>query len=334
MQEKILITGVAGFVGFSLAIKLLNENKFVYGIDNLNHYYDVSLKKDRIKILKKYKKFNFSKVDLCNFDYLVSLFKKKKFKTVFNLAAQAGVRFSLKNPRQYIKSNVEGFFNILECCKKYKIKHLIYASSSSVYGANKNLPFSEKKTATHPIQLYAATKLSNEVMAHAYSALYNLPTSGIRFFSVYGPWGRPDQALFLFTKDIINNKPINVFNFGNHTRDFTYIDDLISGILKISKKVPKKNNFKKLTQDLSICPYQIYNLGSGKTIKLMKFIKLIEKNLKRKAKIKYLPLQKGDVINTSSDLTKAIKILKYKPKTSIEVGVKNFIKWYLSYYKS
>jgi len=306
MKEKILITGVAGFVGFSLALKLLKQNKIVHGLDNINNYYDVKLKEGRLKILKKFKKFFFYKIDIRSYSKLDKIFKIKRFTIVYNLAAQAGVRFSLKKPREYIESNIYGFFNILELSKNYKVKHLVYASSSSVYGANTNLPFSEKKIAVHPIQLYAATKLSNEIMAHSYSALYNLPTSGIRFFSVYGPWGRPDQALFIFTKSILEGKKINLFNYGNHSRDFTYIDDLINGIIKVGKKIPKyKKNIKRLTQDTSKFPYEIYNLGSNKNVKLMTFLKLIEKYLNKKAKLNLKPLQKGDVINTSSNLKKS-----------------------------
>jgi UDP-glucuronate 4-epimerase len=333
MKEKILITGVAGFVGFSLALKLLKQNKIVHGLDNINNYYDVKLKEGRLKILKKFKKFFFYKIDIRSYSKLDKIFKIKRFTIVYNLAAQAGVRFSLKKPREYIESNIYGFFNILELSKNYKVKHLVYASSSSVYGANTNLPFSEKKIAVHPIQLYAATKLSNEIMAHSYSALYNLPTSGIRFFSVYGPWGRPDQALFIFTKSILEGKKINLFNYGNHSRDFTYIDDLINGIIKVGKKIPKyKKNIKRLTQDTSKFPYEIYNLGSNKNVKLMTFLKLIEKYLNKKAKLNLKPLQKGDVINTSSNLKKSTGKLNYLPKVKVETGILKFIRWYTSYY--
>lgn len=333
MKEKILITGVAGFVGFSLALKFLKQNKVVHGLDNINNYYDVKLKEDRLKILKKFKKFFFYRIDIQEYSKLDKIFKIRRFSIVYNLAAQAGVRFSLKKPRQYIESNINGFFNILELSKKYKIKHLVYASSSSVYGANTNLPLSEKKIAVHPIQLYAATKLSNEIMAHSYSALYNLPTSGIRFFSVYGPWGRPDQALFIFTKNILEGKKINLFNYGNHSRDFTYIDDLINGIIKVGKRIPKyKKSIKKVTQDTSKFPYEIYNLGSNKNVKLMKFLKLIEKYLNKKAKLNLKPLQRGDVINTSSNLEKSIGKLNYLPKVKVETGILKFIRWYTSYY--
>ena len=336
MNKKILITGAAGFIGFSLAFKLLKQGKSIIGIDNINNYYDVNLKKDRLKILNKFKNFKFEKIDICNNLKLLNIFKKNKISLVYHLAAQAGVRYSLEAPEAYIYSNINGFFNILENSKKFKIKHLIFASSSSVYGANRNFPFSENNSCTHPIQLYAATKLSNESMAHSYSALFNLPTSGIRFFTVYGPWGRPDQALFLFTKNILDNKKINLFNFGNHTRDFTYIDDIVDGIIRIGNQIPKKNKkwkSKKPDPSFSKYPFEIYNIASNKNVKLTKYLKIIEKNLGKKAKINSLPLQKGDVKDVVSNINKIKKKLNYKPKINVEIGVKNFINWYRSYYK-
>ena len=335
-KNNILITGVAGFIGFHVAKKLLQNNKIsIVGIDNLNRYYSPRLKLSRLKILKQYPNFFFKKMNIVNYGQLKNLFKKNKFEKVINLAAQAGVRYSLKKPRTYIRSNIIGFFNIIDLSKDYKVKHLIYASSSSVYGANKNLPFPENSPANHPIQLYAATKLSNETMAHAYSSLYKLPTTGVRFFSVYGPWGRPDQALFIFTKKILNNQKIRLFNYGNHSRDFTYIDDLVEGILKILKKIPQttyNKSYKKLTQDTSVYPYEIYNLGSGKTVKLKKYLSLIEKFLGKKAKINYLSLQKGDVINVSCDISKAKKLLGYNPKTQVTKGIFKFVEWYLQFF--
>tara|TARA_X000000950_G_C13890314_1_gene650572 strand:- start:755 stop:1774 length:1020 start_codon:yes stop_codon:yes gene_type:complete len=331
-----LITGVAGFIGFSLALNLLKKKKLVFGIDNLNNYYDISLKKKRLSILKSYPNFKFQKVDLNNFKKLKNIFRLKKFTKVFHLAAQAGVRYSLEAPRAYINANINGFFNILECSKIFKVKHLIFASSSSVYGANRNFPFSESNSCTHPIQLYAATKLSNESMAHSYSSLYDLPTSGIRFFTVYGPWGRPDQALFIFTKNIIENKSINLFNYGNHTRDFTYIDDIVDGILKIGNSTPKKNNLwnsKKPDPSSSKFPYQIYNIASNKKVKLTTYLKILEKELGKKAKIKYLPLQKGDVQDVTSSIKKINRKLNYIPKVNVYEGICNFVKWYKSYYK-
>ncbi len=336
MKNKFdLITGVAGFIGFSLALKLLKKKKLVLGIDNLNPYYDVNLKKARLKILKKYKNFTFLKIDLTNDSILKKKLNKKRIKSIYHMAAQAGVRYSLEAPREYIKSNIIGFFNILELSKTKKIKHLIYASSSSVYGANKNFPFDEKNSCTHPIQLYAATKISNESMAHSYSSLYNLPTSGIRFFTVYGPWGRPDQALFIFTKNILNKTKINLFNYGNHTRDFTYIDDIVNGIEKIGKSIPKVNkkwNPKKPNPSFSKYPYQIYNIASNRKVKLTKYLDILEKKLNMKAKIKYLPLQKGDVPDVRSSIKKIKNQLNYNPKINVEIGISRFVDWYKSYY--
>ena len=335
MRNIHLVTGVAGFIGFSLALSLLKKKFNIIGIDNLNNYYDISLKKSRLKILKKFKNFEFIKLDLTKYSDLNKIFIKKKITTVYHLAAQAGVRYSIEAPRAYINSNIIGFFNILELSKTYKIKHLVYASSSSVYGANKNFPFSESDNCTHPIQLYAATKLSNESMAHSYSALYKLPTSGVRFFTVYGPWGRPDQALFLFTKNILENKKIKLFNYGNHTRDFTYIDDVIDGLIKIGKKIPtnnKKWKAEKPNPSFSKFPYQIYNIASNKKVKLTTYLKILEKELGKKAKIKYLPLQKGDVQDVTSSIKKINRKLNYIPKVNVYEGICNFVKWYKSYY--
>lgn len=265
-----------------------------------------------------------------------NLFKKYKIKKVINLAAQAGVRYSIENPDSYIKSNLVGFANILEACRNFKILHLTYASTSSVYGANTKQPFRESHNVDHPLQLYAATKRSNELMAHSYSNLFGLPTTGLRFFTVYGPWGRPDMALFIFTKNIIENKFINIFNKGRHVRDFTYVDDIVSGIILANDKVAKKNkkwNSRKIDPSKSRAPFKIYNIGNSKPVSLMKYIELIEKNLKKKAKKKFLPLQKGDVPKTLSDISRIKKDLNYNPKTSVEVGVKNFINWYLNFYK-
>jgi len=336
MKQKYLITGAAGFIGFHLAHKLLKQKKNVVGIDNLNTYYDVKLKKSRLNILKKFSNFKFYKIDICNYEKLNNLFFKNKFKKIYHLAAQAGVRYSLKQPREYIKSNMNGFFNILEACKKFKSGFLIFASSSSVYGASEKFPFSENDYCSHPIQLYAATKRSNELMAHSYSALYNLPTAGIRFFTVYGPWGRPDQALFLFTKNILNNKKIDLFNNGKHSRDFTYIDDIVDGIIRIGNRVPKKNSKWKTTNPIpssSKFPFELYNIASNRNIKLTKYVSIIEKHLGKKALINKMPLQKGDVINVSSNISKISNKLKYKPQTDVELGVKKFIDWYLDYYK-
>ena len=334
-KDNFLITGAAGFIGFSLARKMIKKNNVkVIGIDNINNYYDKKLKIDRLKVLLKSKNFKFYKINICDKKKLNFIFSKYNFKKVFNLAAQAGVRYSLLKPESYIESNLLGFFNILEACKKYKTKHLIYASSSSVYGVSKKFPFSEENNCSHPIQLYAATKRSNELMAHSYSSLFKIPTSGVRFFTAYGPWGRPDQALFKFTKNILENKKIQLYNRGEHYRDFTYIDDLIDGIIKISNKIPKNKNFdfKKTNPGTSYCPYEIYNIGSNKVIYLKHYVKLIENYLNKKAKISLLPLQKGDIVKVSSNISK-VKKLNFKPKTSVAVGVKKFIDWYKIYYK-
>ena len=335
---KILLTGAAGFIGYH-AIKKLCSNKRnrVIGIDSLNSYYDKKLKINRIKNLKKkYKKnFVFYKINLCDKKKIFSLFRKNKFDKVINLAAQAGVRYSLENPEAYFKSNLEGFFNLLEACRKYKIRHLVSASTSSVYGANKKMPFNVKNHADHPIQFYAATKRSNEILGHSYSFLFKMPITFLRFFTVYGPWGRPDMSLFLFVKNIINNKPINVYNFGNHFRDFTYIDDITDGLVKALHKKPKiskKWSPKKPDPSYSSAPFKILNLANGKTISLMQYIKIIEKILGKKAKIKFLGLQKGDVKSTSGDIKETRRYLNYKPKTDLHHGINKFIKWYKDYY--
>ena len=336
---KILVTGGAGFIGYHVSKLLLSKRHKVVCIDNLNTYYDVSLKKKRIHLLKKEdikKNFKFYKTDLNNVKKIKSIFAREKFDKVIHLAAQAGVRFSLKHPRQYIQSNIVAFFNIIELSKIYKIKHFVYASSSSVYGANLKLPYSEKEPADHPTQLYAVTKRSNEIMAHSYSALYGLPTSGLRFFTAYGPWGRPDMALFLFTKNILKKKKINVFNYGNHSRDFTYVDDIAKAIEIVTKNPPSKKNKKKmikLTCDDSFHPFQIYNIGNGKKVSLMKYINLIEKYLNLKAKINYLPIQKGDIDHVKSDNSKLYKKFNFSAKTNVMEGVKKFVSWYLDYYK-
>ena len=318
---KVLITGSCGFIGFNLSNFLLKKKIKVIGIDNLNNYYDVNLKKNRIKDLKKNKKFFFYKVDLSNYKKIDNIVKNKKIKIIIHLAAQAGVRYSIKNPRTYFKSNLEGFFNVLEISRHNNIKHLIYASTSSVYGDSKKFPLSEINRTDNPLSFYAATKKSNEVLAHSYSYIYNLPCTALRFFTVYGPYGRPDMALFKFTKNIIKGKPIEVFNKGKHERDFTYVDDIVDGIFNII--INKKSKF----------GAKIFNIGNGKKIKLLKYIQLIEKNLDRKSKKKFLPLQKGDVIKTLSDTKLIKKHYNYQPKTNVSYGVKKFIEWYISYFK-
>jgi len=335
-KKKILITGVCGFIGYSLAARLLTKkNIIVVGIDSINNYYDPKLKKARLSDLKsKFKKsFSFYKCKLENKKSIKSLFQKHNFNVVINLAAQAGVRYSLENPDAYVQSNLLGFFNILNFSKIYKIQHLLYASTSSVYGYNKKLPFSEKDNVDHPIQLYSATKRSNELLAHSYSHLFGLPTTGLRFFTVYGPWGRPDMALFKFTKNMLENKKIDIFNFGKHTRDFTYIDDITKHIIKLIDKLPKKNNNKKIYPNTCNCPYRVINIGNSKQQKLMDFIKELEDVLKVKSIKNFLTLQKGDVKDTLSD-TSLLQSLngKTKPYSTIK-GISKFVDWYKDYYK-
>ena len=320
-NKKYLITGSAGFIGFHLSKKLLSGGSTVIGVDNLNNYYDQNLKKNRNKILKKYKNYKFKKIDIKNYKKLESVFKKNKFECIINLAAQVGVRYSLINPKSYIDNNIIGFFNVIDLTKKYKVKDIIYASSSSIYGIQSKFPIKENFDTSNPTQLYAATKKSNEVIAASYSKLYNINTIGLRFFTVYGPWGRPDMAPIKFAKNIIKGKPIEVFNKGKHSRDFTFVDDIVDGIFKIIKKRKKVSKNK------------IYNIGNGKKISLIEYIKLIEKNLNKKAKKKFLPLQKGDVIKTHSSTKLLKKDFGYISKTSVGNGVKKFISWYLSYYK-
>ena len=319
----ILITGSAGFIGYHVTKKILNKNIKVIGIDNIDNYYDINLKKNRIKDLKKYKKFFFYKLDLLNYKKLDNIVKNKKIKIIIHLAAQAGVRYSIKNPRIYFKSNLEGFFNILEISRHNNIKHLIYASTSSVYGDSKKFPLSEINRTDQPLSFYAATKKSNEVMAHSYSYIYKLPCTGVRFFTVYGPFGRPDMALFKFTKNILNNHPIELYNNGNHFRDFTYVDDIVDGIYSLIKKESKKS-----------IPYEIFNIGNGTPKKLLDYLKHIEKNLNKISKTKKLPLQTGDIVKTHSNINKLKKYTGYKPKTNIKIGISRFIEWYKEYYRA
>ncbi len=319
---RILVTGCAGFIGYHLSNYLLKNNHEVIGIDNINNYYDVNLKKTRIKLLKNYKKFKFNKFDLINYKKLNMTIKQFDIKYVVHLAAQAGVRYSIKNPKTYFKNNLEVFFNVLEASKDNKIKHLIFASTSSVYGENNNFPLKENDNTDKPLSFYAATKKSNEILAHSYSFLYKLPSTALRFFTVYGPYGRPDMALFKFTKNILENKKIELYNNGNHSRDFTYISDVVSGIISIIKK-PKKAN----------APFNIFNIGRGNSQKLKYYLNSIEKKLNKNAKIKKLPLQLGDIKKTHSDISSLKKYSNYLPTTDIDEGVSEFIDWYLHYYK-
>jgi UDP-glucuronate 4-epimerase len=331
-----LVTGSAGFIGFHTCLRLLQNNFKVLGIDNLNNYYDIKLKKKRNKLLNKYKNFSFIKTDILDKNKIKEIFNKNKFKIVIHLAAQAGVRYSIQFPEKYIDVNIKGFFNIIDNCKKKKIKHFIYASTSSVYGFNRNYPLKEDFSACHPTQIYAATKRSNELIAHSYSSLFNLPTTGLRFFTVYGPWGRPDMALFKFTKSILNGRKIDVYNNGNHLRDFTYIDDVVDAICVAAKKIPKNNkkwDKKYPNPKCSYAPYRIFNVGGNNPINLKKFISIIENYLGKKSKKNYLLIQKGDVIKTQSSISWSKKVLKQFPKVKAEIGIKNFIDWYISYYK-
>jgi UDP-glucuronate 4-epimerase len=333
---NILITGAAGFIGFHLTKRLCSVGYNVIGIDNLNDYYDVQLKKDRLSILQESEKFQFHKIDLNDVDGLKNIFEETKFDTVINLAAQAGVRYSLENPKAYLDANVNGFVNLIENCRYFNSGHLIFASSSSVYGANTNMPFSTHNNVDHPISLYAATKKSNELIAHTYAALFNIPTTGLRFFTAYGPYGRPDMAYFLFTKAILEGKSIDVFNNGKMLRDFTYVEDIVEGITRLIK-FPAKPNPDWSSQDpdpsSSFAPYKIYNIGNNNPVELAYFIETIEKCLNKKAIKNYLPIQKGDVPRTYANVDDLIADVGYKPNTSLEYGIGQFVDWYKKYYK-
>ena len=332
---KILVTGSAGFIGSALSIKLLNDNYKVVGIDNHNDYYDVSLKEARLKRHLDHPNYNHIRISIQDRESIEKIFKDEKFDVVVNLAAQAGVRYSINNPSTYIDSNLVGFANILEGCRHNKVKHLIYASSSSVYGLNTKQPFSVHDGTNHPVSLYAATKKANELMAHAYSHLYKLPTTGLRFFTVYGPYGRPDMALQKFAKAITSDETIDIYNHGNHLRDFTYIDDIIEGTFKVLKKQPTSNfewNGNKPDPATSIAPYRIYNIGNNKPVNLMDYIKALENSLKKKAKKNFLDLQPGDVVDTYAEINDFVKDFEYKPVKSIEKGVDEFVQWFKKYY--
>ena len=334
-MKKILVTGSAGFIGSALVTRLLDRGDEVLGVDNHNDYYDPKIKEDRIKKISGRKGYNHYHADISDQKAIENIFKKNKPWGVINLAAQAGVRYSMENPRAYIDSNLVGFSNILESCRQHAIQHLVYASSSSVYGANESMPFSIHDNVDHPLSLYAATKKSNELMAHSYSNLYKIPTTGLRFFTVYGPWGRPDMALFKFTKSIIAGKKIKVFNYGKHRRDFTYIDDIIEGIIRVlDRPAPPNKSWKGKNPDSgsSFAPWRVYNIGNNNPVELLTFIKAIENALGKTAQIELLPLQPGDVPDTFADVNSLIKDFNYKPETSIEDGVGKFVSWYLKYY--
>jgi len=335
MGEKVLVTGAAGFIGSHLSKRLLERGDEVIGIDNVNDYYDVSLKKARLAQLEGRQGFRFVKMSLEEREGLLKLFKEERFDKVVNLAAQAGVRYSLVNPYAYIDANIVGFINILEGCRHNGVKHLVFASSSSVYGANTKMPFSVHDNVDHPVSLYAATKKANELMAHTYSHLYKLPCTGLRFFTVYGPWGRPDMALFLFTKAILEDRPIDVFNHGKMRRDFTYIDDIVEGIVRVVDKIAQPNP--KWSGDApdpgtSYAPYKNYNIGNNNPVELMRFIEVLEEALGKKAKKNLLPMQPGDVPATYADVDDLMRDVGFKPATSIEDGIKRFVDWYRGYY--
>ena len=333
-KNEIMITGVAGFIGFSLARSLLKDGTKIIGIDNINNYYSTKIKIDRLKILKKYKNFTFYKQDIRNKIGVKKIFNKHKLKIVYHFAAQAGVRHSIKKPDDYVSNNLVGFFNILDCSRLKNIKHFIFASTSSVYGLNKKLPFEEKDEVNHPSQFYASTKRSNELMAHSYSCIYNMNCTGLRFFTVYGPWGRPDMALFKFVENIISNKPIKIFNYGKHLRDFSYIDDVVNCLKLIMKKYPKKKkNFISSNPSESSAPFQILNIGNQSKVKLMDYIREIEKNIGIVSKKKYYKLQLGDIPVSYSKMTNTNKIINYKFKVNYKIGVKNFVFWFNKYFK-
>ena len=335
-MNKILVTGAAGFIGFHLSKRLLNEGWDVIGLDNINDYYDINLKNARLNILLKSEHFKMHKVNLEDNKSVSKIFEIDRPEIVVNLAAQAGVRYSLTNPHAYTSSNIEGFLNILEGCRHNGVKHLIYASSSSVYGANKNMPFSVGNNVDHPVSLYAATKKANELMAHTYSHLYNIPTTGLRFFTVYGPWGRPDMALFLFTKAILEGKAIDVFNSGKMKRDFTFVDDIIEGIYRLIDHIPQVNDVwdaKNPDPSYSKAPYKVFNIGNNQPVELNYFIESIEKAIGKKAIKNLLPLQPGDVVETYANIDHLQEEIGFKPATKIEDGIKSFVNWYKNYYK-
>jgi len=333
---NVLVTGAAGFIGYHLSKRLLENGCHVAGLDNLNPYYDVQLKKDRLEKLTAFENFSFFKIDLSDKEALEKIFKSSQFDVVVNLAAQAGVRYSLENPNAYVDANIVGFVNILECCRHNQVRHLVFASSSSVYGANTKMPFSVHHNVDHPVSLYAATKKANELMAHTYSHLFGLACTGLRFFTVYGPWGRPDMALFLFTKAILEENTIKVFNHGKMQRDFTYIDDIIEGVVRVMGRLPEPNpawSGDNPDPGTSYTPYKIYNIGNNNPVELMDFIATIEKELGCQAKKEFLDLQPGDVPATYADIDDLIAEAGFKPSTSIETGIKHFIAWFKEYYK-
>ncbi|MFS0820573.1 NAD-dependent epimerase [Bacillus sp. 1P02SD] len=333
---SILVTGAAGFIGYHLSTRLLAKGYHVIGVDNLNNYYDVRLKKERLLQLRQHNNFIFYQLDLADSGKLHELFTREQINIVINLAAQAGVRYSLKHPQVYVHSNLVGFLNILEACRHHPVDHLLFASSSSVYGANASIPFSTKDSVDHPVSLYAATKKSNELMAHSYSHLFNIPITGLRFFTVYGPWGRPDMAYYLFTQDILEGRPIKVFNNGDMRRDFTYIDDIVDGIIGLLDHPPSKNSdWDPLDPDPSSsnAPYKIYNIGNNSPVSLINFIRTLEKAIGKQANIQLYPMQRGDVKETYADITDLHEAIGFQPKISIEEGLTKFVNWFKEYYR-
>jgi UDP-glucuronate 4-epimerase len=332
---KILLTGAAGFIGAATTERLLAQGHEVVGLDNLNAYYDVALKHARLERLRRHAAFRFVKLDLADAAAVAALFAQERFPRVVHLAAQAGVRYSLENPQAYIDSNITGTINVLEGCRHTAVQHLVYASTSSVYGANTNMPFSVHRGVDHPLSLYASTKRANELMAHNYAALFALPTTGLRFFTVYGPWGRPDMALFLFTRNILEGKPIDVFNNGHHQRDFTYVDDIAEGVVRSLERIAQPNpawDAKAPDPASSFAPFRLYNIGNNSPVQLLRYIEVIEEALGRKAVKNFLPLQPGDVPETSADIDDLVRDVGYRPATPVEVGVRRFVDWYCDYY--
>jgi UDP-glucuronate 4-epimerase len=331
----ILVTGVAGFIGSQVALRLLERGDEVVGVDNLNDYYDPALKVARLERLRKHPAFRFEKLDIADRQAMATLFASSRPVRVVHLAAQAGVRYSLTHPHAYIETNLDGFVNVLEGCRHNPVEHLVYASSSSVYGTNGRQPFSEHDNIDHPISLYAASKKANELMAHTYSSLFNLPTTGLRFFTVYGPWGRPDMALFLFTRGILAGTPIPVFNEGKMIRDFTYVDDIVEGVLRVLDRAPAGNpEWDPMRPDpaTSKAPYRVFNIGNGRPVPLLEYIAVLERCLGRKAELQMLPMQPGDVISTMADVTELEKATGYRPTTTVDVGIARFVEWYRSFY--
>ncbi len=331
----VMITGVAGFIGSTLALRLLARGDEVYGIDNMNDYYSVALKEARLERLKKHKNFRFQKLDIADRDGVAKLFQEQRFDAVMNLAAQAGVRYSLVNPHAYVDANIVGFVNLLEGCRHSKVNHFVFASSSSVYGANTKQPFSEHHNVDHPVSLYAASKKANELMAHSYAHLFGLSCTGLRFFTVYGPWGRPDMALFLFTKGILEGKTIQVFNHGKMIRDFTYVDDIVEGVIRVIDRPATPNpqwSGDAPDSATSYAPWRIFNIGNNRPVELMRYINVLEECLGKKAKMEMLPLQPGDVPATVADVSELQRVTGFKPQTTVEEGVKRFVEWYREYH--